>query len=64
MKTFLTVVGSGTVGMVAGFLAALFFRALSQMSAEEDARREYLNGDPWDVMFDDYDKYTDDNLTN
>ena len=64
MKTFVTVVGSGTVGIVAGFFVALFFQALSQMSAEEDARREYLNGDPWDVMPDDYDKYTDDNLTN
>ena len=64
MKTFITVVGSGIVGMGVGFFAALFFQALSQMSAEEDARREYLSRDPWDVMPDDYDKYTDDNLTN
>ena len=64
MKTFITVVGSGIVGIGAGFFAALFFQALGQMSDEENARRQYLSRDPWDVMPDDYDKFKDDNLTN
>ena len=64
MKTFITVVGSGFVGIMAGFFAALFFQALGQMSAEEDARREYLSRDPWDVTLDNYDKFKHDNLLN
>ena len=64
MKTFITVLSAAVVGMGTGFFAALFFQALGQMSAEEDARREYLGRDPWDVMPDDYDKFKDDNSTN
>lgn len=64
MKTFVIVIVSGMVGITAGFMAALFFQALGQMSAEEEARREYFSRDPWDVLPDDYDKFTDDNLTN
>lgn len=64
MKVFATLIIAGSVGVLTGFTAALFFQALSQMSAEEDARKEYFNRDPWDVMPDEYDKFTDDNLTN
>ena len=64
MKTFITVVGSGIVGIGVGFFAVLFFQALSQMSAEEEARQEYLTPDPWDVFGEPYDKHKDDNLTN
>ena len=63
MKTFLTVICAGTVGLMAGFSAALFFQALSEMTASEEARKEELR-DPWDVFQDDYDKHRDDNLTN
>lgn len=64
MKTLFIVVGSGIVGIWAGFFALLFIQAMGQMSAEEEARRQYLNRDPWDVMPDDYDKFKDDNSTN
>ena len=64
MKTFIIIVGSSFVGIGAGFFAALFCQALGKMSAEEDARKEYFNLDPWDVLPDDYDKHKDDNLTN
>jgi hypothetical protein len=64
MKTFIIIVGSSLVGIGAGFFAALFCQALGQMSAEEDARKEYFNRDPWDVFGEPYDKHKDDNLTN
>lgn len=63
MKTLLTIVAATSAGAFVGFASALFFQALAQMTAEEDARRKYLNGDPWDVLGEPYDKYTDDNLT-
>jgi len=64
MKLFATLIIAGSVGILTGFGCALFLQALGQMSAEEDARKEYFNRDPWDVMPDEYDKFTDDNLTN
>jgi hypothetical protein len=64
MKTFIIIVGSSVVGIGAGFFAALFCQALGQMSAEEEARKEYLTPDPWDVFGEPYDKHKDDNLTN
>lgn len=64
MKLFATLIIAGSVGILTGFGCALFLQALGQLSAEEDARKEYFNRDPWDVMPDEYDKFKDDNLTN
>lgn len=64
MKTLFTVIFAGSVGILTGFGAALFFQALGKMSAEGDARQSYLTFDPWDVLGDPHDKDTDDNLTN
>jgi hypothetical protein len=64
MKLFATLIIAGSVGILTGFGCALFLQALGQLSAEEDARKEYFNRDPWDVMPDEYDKHKDDNLTN
>ena len=64
MKVFATLIIAGSVGILTGFGCALFLQALGQLSAEEDARKEYFNRDPWDVMPDEYDKFKDDNLTN
>ena len=64
MKVFATLIIAGSVGILTGFGCALFLQALGQLSAEEDARKEYLSRDLWDVLPDDYDKFKDDNLTN
>jgi len=64
VKTLLTVIVAGSVGLLTGFSAALFFQALGRFSADEDARQSYLTFDPWDVLGDPHDKHTDDNLTN
>jgi hypothetical protein len=64
VKTLLTVIVAGSMGVLTGFSAALFFQALGKMTADEDAGHSYLTFDPWDVMPDDYDKFKDDNLTN
>jgi hypothetical protein len=64
MKTFLTIVVATSAGAFVGFASALFFQALAQMTAEENARQSYLTYDPWDVMPDEYDKQKDDKLTN
>lgn len=63
MKTFITLIVSGSVGILAGFGCAVFLQALGEMSREEEARQSYLTFDPWDVLPDEYDKFTDDNLT-
>lgn len=64
MKTLFTVIVAGSMGVLTGFGAALFFQALGKMTVDEDARHSYLTFDPWDVMPDEYDKHKDDNLTN
>jgi len=64
MKAFIVLIVSGSIGILTGFGCALFLQALSQMSAEEEARKEYLTPDPWDVFGEPYDKHKDDNLTN
>jgi hypothetical protein len=64
MKTLFNFIVAGSVGILAGFFAALFLQALGKMTDEEEARQSYLTFDPWDVMPDEYDKHKDDNLTN
>jgi hypothetical protein len=64
VKTLLTVIVAGSVGILTGFGCALFLQALGKMTDEEEHRQSYLTFDPWDVLPDDYDKHKDDNLTN
>ena len=64
MKVLLTLAAATCVGVFAGFAAAIFFQALAQLTAEDEARKSYLTFDPWDVIPDEYDKQKDDKLTN
>ena len=64
MKMFFTILGSGMVGIFAGFGIAAFFVALGEMTREEEARREYLTPDPWNEIVHPHDKFNDDINTN
>ena len=61
MKSFIILIASGSVGILAGFACAAFLAAMGQASREEEARIKDLT-DPWGVG-DPHDVFVDNEAT-